>query len=179
MTYTEIKERADRKYYYRVKSVRKGKKVEKERIYLGANLNKQQVREAENKADGKLLQKSEPVKEKEKKTPRPPAQKKTTFGISKEKDFSQWYTEIVKRAELGDLRYNVKGFLVFQPWSVLCMEKMYGYFEKVLQGKGHKPYWFPAVIPEENFKKEASHIDGFAPDVFWLEKKQGEERLGI
>src|SRR3989344_1878516 len=109
MTYTEIKERKDKKYYYRVKSVRKGKKIEKQRVYLGANLNKQQLRDLEKKADEKLTGKieekptKEKVIEKQEKTG-----KKTTFGISKEKNFSEWYTEIVKKAELGDLRYNVK-----------------------------------------------------------------------
>ena len=50
---------------------------------------------------------------------------KVIFNYSKKDNFSNWYTEIVKTAELGDLRYSVKGFLIFQPWSVLCMEKMY------------------------------------------------------
>jgi len=95
---------------------------------------------------------------------------KYTKGLTVKKDenFSEWYTQIVKEAELGDLRYNVKGFLVFQPWSVWCMEKMYGYFEKELQLKGHNPYFFPTLIPEENFNKEAGHVKGFTPEVFWV-----------
>ena len=48
--------------------------------------------------------------------------KKVTFRISKSKNFSDWYTDIVQKAELGDIRYNVKGFIVFQPWSVLSMK---------------------------------------------------------
>ncbi len=55
MVYTETKERNGKKYYYRVKSVRKGKKVLKEREYLGVNLNAEILREAENMADKKLL----------------------------------------------------------------------------------------------------------------------------
>jgi prolyl-tRNA synthetase len=93
---------------------------------------------------------------------------KIIFNISKEKDFSNWYTDIIQKAELADLRYNIKGFVVFQPWAVLAMEKMYKYLEKVLQRKGHKPYWFPALIPESNFKKESSHVTGFTPEVFWV-----------
>ncbi len=88
--------------------------------------------------------------------------------VKKEENFSEWYSEIVQKAELGDLRYKVKGFLVFQPWSVLSIEKMYQHFEKKLQKKGHQPYFFPTVIPEENFKKEAGHIKGFPPEVFWV-----------
>lgn len=88
--------------------------------------------------------------------------------VSKEKDFSEWYTQVIQKAELADIRYNVKGFLVFQPWSVLSMEKMYKYLEKVLQKKGHKPYWYPTLIPEKNFKLESEHIAGFTPQVFWV-----------
>jgi len=96
--------------------------------------------------------------------------KKKTEGITakKEENFSEWFTQIVQKCELADLRYNVKGFLVFQPWSVLAMEKMYKYLEEILQKKGHKPYWFPTIIPESNLKKESSHIKGFSPEVFWI-----------
>jgi uncharacterized protein len=54
MPYTEIKERNGKKYYYRVRSVREGKKVKKKRIYLGRDLNKKRLNEMENIGDGKL-----------------------------------------------------------------------------------------------------------------------------
>src|SRR3989338_2507241 len=54
MVYTEIQERQGKKYYYRVKSVRKGNKISKERVYLGVNLNKKEIAEAVKKADKKL-----------------------------------------------------------------------------------------------------------------------------
>ena len=112
------------------------------------------------------------------------AVKKDEKGITvkKNENFSEWYTEIVQKAELCDLRYNVKGFVVFQPWSVLAMEKMYKYLESVLQSKGHKPYFFPTVIPEGNLKKESSHIKGFTPEVFWVTEAGSdkfEERLAL
>jgi len=105
-------------------------------------------------------------------------------GITAKKDenFSEWFTQVVQRCELADIRYNVKGFLVFQPWSVLAMEKMYGILENNLQKKGHKPYFFPTLIPEENLKKESSHIGGFTPEVFWVTqggKNKFEERLAL
>lgn len=55
MPYTEIQERNGKKYYYRVKSIRKGKKVTKKRIYLGVNLEKKEIKKKENNADNKLL----------------------------------------------------------------------------------------------------------------------------
>src|SRR3989344_1946740 len=54
MTHTEIQEKNERKYYYRVKSVRIGDKVRKERIYLGVNLNKEDLLKKEKEADRKL-----------------------------------------------------------------------------------------------------------------------------
>ena len=54
MVYTEIQERQGKKYYYRVKSVRKGNKISKERVYLGVNLNKKEIAEAVKKADKEL-----------------------------------------------------------------------------------------------------------------------------
>ncbi len=101
---------------------------------------------------------------------------KVTFNIDKEKNFSEWFTEIVQKAELADLRYNIKGFLVFQPWSVLAMEKMYSILEKIMKRKGHKPYWFPTLIPESNLKKESDHLGGFTPEVFWV-THGGERKL--
>ena len=105
-------------------------------------------------------------------------------GITAKKDenFSEWFSQIVQKCELADLRYNVKGFLVFQPWSVLSMEKMYYYLEKALQKKKHKPYFYPTVIPESNFSKEASHVKGFTPEVFWVTHggdKKLDERLAL
>ncbi|MDP1729162.1 MAG: proline--tRNA ligase [archaeon] len=104
------------------------------------------------------------------------------ISVKKNENFSQWYTEVIEKCELADIRYNVKGFLVFQPWSVLSMEKMYALYEKALQKKGHKPYWYPTVIPEKNFKIESSHVKGFTPEVFWITEAGNdkfEEKLAL
>ncbi len=110
--------------------------------------------------------------------------KETQEGLTakKNEDFSEWYSEIVQKCELADLRCNIKGFLVFQPWSVLSMEKMFDYMEKRLRQKGHKPYWFPTLIPKENFEKEKEHVKGFTPEVFWVTHggdKELEEPLAL
>ena len=57
MVYTEIKERNGKKYFYRVINVRKGKKFKKERIYLGVNLDKANLKESEEKAPGGVKKK--------------------------------------------------------------------------------------------------------------------------
>lgn len=83
-------------------------------------------------------------------------------------NFSEWYNTIIKEAELCDIRYGIKGFVVFMPWSVLSMNKMYDMYERELQSKGHVPALFPALIPESYLAKESEHIEGFVPQVFWV-----------
>ncbi len=97
------------------------------------------------------------------------------MNISKS-NFSEWYNTIIKEAKLCDLRYNLKGFVVFMPWSVLTMEKMYFLYEKELQKNGHMPTWFPSLIPESNLKAESDHIKGFVPEVFWV-NQAGNDKL--
>ncbi|MCX6800701.1 MAG: proline--tRNA ligase [Candidatus Diapherotrites archaeon] len=102
--------------------------------------------------------------------------------FDKEKDSSEWFTWIIQEAKLADIRYGVKGFLVFQPWSVEPMELMYKYLEADLERRGHKKYWYPTLIPEKNFYLEKEHVEGFSPEVFWVEKggeTKLEERLAL
>ncbi len=104
------------------------------------------------------------------------------ISVKKSENFSEWYSEVVQKCELADIRSPIKGCLVFQPWSVLSMEKMYGFLEETLQKKGHKPYFFPTLIPESNLTKEAEHVKGFSPQVFWVThggKEKFEERLAL
>ncbi len=96
----------------------------------------------------------------------------------KSENFSEWYTQVVQKAELADVRYNVKGFVVFRPWSVKTMNNMFKILEDELESKGHMPALFPALIPESNFRKESEHVEGFLPEVFWVTKVGSDvERL--
>ena len=107
----------------------------------------------------------------------------TIFDIDKEKNFPDWFGEICKVAELADIRYGVKGFTPFPPWSFMTMNNMFDILEEVLQRKDHLPMLFPTVIPESNLTKEAQHVDGFVPQVFWIESvgegTKLEERLAL
>jgi len=104
------------------------------------------------------------------------------MNIDKQKNFSEWFNTVISDAELCDLRYNVKGFVVFRPWAVKTMKLMYASYEAVLERNGHSPALFPALIPESNFKTEGDHVEGFTPQVFWVETAGGnklEERLAM
>ena len=85
----------------------------------------------------------------------------------------------MEKAEITDIRNNLKGFPVIRPWGAMIMESMYKLYEQTMQEKKHKPSFFPTVIPEKNFQKEASHVKGFIPQVFWLEKIKGEDKLAL
>ncbi|RLJ07386.1 MAG: proline--tRNA ligase [Candidatus Aenigmatarchaeota archaeon] len=100
-------------------------------------------------------------------------------GLSHPKSqFSSWFLEVVSRAGLADLRYGVKGFIVHLPPAVQAMKAMYRLYEQELERRGHKPYWFPAVIPESCFQLEKEHVEGFAPEVFWITQHGDQEELG-
>ncbi|MFH0927125.1 MAG: proline--tRNA ligase [Candidatus Micrarchaeota archaeon] len=104
------------------------------------------------------------------------------MNIAKEKDFSGWFNTVISQAELADLRYNVKGFVVFRPWSTKSMKLMYTAYEAELEKRGHDPAIFPSVIPKRNFETEGEHVEGFVPQVFWIEKAGGnllEEELAL
>ena len=107
--------------------------------------------------------------------------KKSHEGLTAKKteNFSEWYTQIIEKAEIVDLRLGIKGFITIRPWGAMIMENMFQLYEKELQRKGHLPVIMPSVIPESNLRKESSHIQGFTPQVFWIETEKGEERLAL
>lgn len=113
-----------------------------------------------------------------------PEVKQEGITIKKSADFSEWYTQVIVKAELADMRYNVKGFLVHMPWSVRIMKLMYSQLEKDFEKFGHEPVWFPAVVPEKFLKKEKEHAKAFSAEVFWVTEagsnfEKLEERLAL
>ncbi|MCK4414526.1 MAG: proline--tRNA ligase [Candidatus Eisenbacteria sp.] len=86
------------------------------------------------------------------------------YGItSREKDFSQWYLDIVQRAELGD-HSPVRGCMVIRPNGYAIWEKMQAALDGMIKATGHRNAYFPLFIPESFLKKEAEHVEGFAPE---------------
>jgi len=104
------------------------------------------------------------------------AEKLLGITVKKSGNFSEWFTQVILRADLIDIRYNVQGFIVHKPWSMRIIREIYKLFEKELEKTGHEPVLFPLVIPEENFEKEKEHVEGFKPEVFWI-TEAGDEKL--
>ena len=104
------------------------------------------------------------------------AEKQLGITVSKEENFSEWFTQVLTRADLIDQRYGVQGFIVHKPWAMRIIKEIYKMFEEELEKTGHEPVLFPLVIPEEYFEKEKEHVEGFKPEVFWV-TEAGDEKL--
>src|SRR3989344_4218544 len=98
--------------------------------------------------------------------------------IKKHEDISQWYTELIQKAQLADYS-AVRGFMIIRPNAYSIWEKIQENFNEYLKNKKIKNAYFPLLIPESFFKKEAEHAEGFAPELAWIEKNDEGERLAI
>ena len=79
-------------------------------------------------------------------------------------DFSAWYNELVLRAELADYS-PVKGSMVIRPNGYGIWERMQRALDDMFKATGHENAYFPLLIPQSFLQKEASHVEGFAPEV--------------
>lgn len=94
---------------------------------------------------------------------------------SMEDDFAQWYTDIVKKAELADYT-SVKGCIIFRPYSYAIWENIQSTLDKKFKETDHENVYMPMLIPESLLQKEKDHVEGFAPEVAWV-TKSGDEDL--
>jgi len=100
---------------------------------------------------------------------------------SKEKNFSQWYVDVVRKAELADYT-TIKGCMVIRPYGYGLWENMQAGLDRRIKKTGHKNAYFPLFIPEHLLKKEAEHVEGFAPEVAWVThggSQKLEERMAV
>ncbi len=96
-----------------------------------------------------------------------PAKAKGTFmakGITKRaEDYARWYTDVIAAAQLADYA-PVRGCMVIRPNGYAIWEKMQQALDRLFKETGHVNAYFPLFIPESFMKKEAQHIEGFAPE---------------
>ena len=89
-------------------------------------------------------------------------------------DFSRWYTDVIRRAELADYS-PVKGCMVIRPYGYAIWELMQASLDARFKATGHVNAYFPLFIPESLLRKEADHVEGFAPQVAWVTHGGDEE----
>lgn len=82
-------------------------------------------------------------------------------------DFAQWYTDIVKKAELTDYS-SVKGCMVIKPAGYAIWENIQHELDKRFKASGVQNCAMPMFIPESLLQKEKDHVEGFAPEVAWV-----------
>ena len=86
---------------------------------------------------------------------------------SMEEDFAQWYTDVVKKAELIDYT-SVKGCMVFKPAGYAIWELIQSQMDAMFKETGVENVYLPMFIPESLLQKEKDHVEGFAPEVAWV-----------
>ena len=88
---------------------------------------------------------------------------------SMEEDFAQWYTDVVKKAELVDYS-SVKGCMVIKPAGYAIWENIQKELDSRFKEAGVENVYMPIFIPESLLQKEKDHVEGFAPEVAWVTK---------
>jgi prolyl-tRNA synthetase len=89
-------------------------------------------------------------------------------------DFSRWYLDVVRRAELADYS-PVKGCMVIRPYGYAIWEFIQQALDSRIKATGHVNAYFPLFIPNSLLTKEAEHVEGFAPQVAYVTHGGGEE----
>lgn len=100
----------------------------------------------------------------------------------KEEDFSQWYIDVITKAELADYYPPVKGCMVIKPYGYAIWERIQEGLNRRFKATGHQNAYFPVFIPESFLRREAEHVEGFAPEVAWVTAagtEPLEERLAV
>jgi len=96
--------------------------------------------------------------------------------VKKAEDLSDWYTQVVTKAQLADYS-SAKGFMILMPYGFSIWENIKEHFDQRIKEIGHRNAYFPLLIPERLLKREAEHFEGFTPEVFWV-THSGNNELG-
>ena len=100
---------------------------------------------------------------------------------SREKDYSQWYNELVQNADLAE-NSGVRGCMVVKPYGFAIWEKMQAELDRKFKATGHENAYFPLFIPKSYLSKEADHVEGFAKEcavVTHYRLKNAEDGSGV
>ncbi len=110
-----------------------------------------------------------------------PKQNTQGLTVSKDQDISEWYTQLIQKAELADYS-AVSGCIIYKPASYAVWEKIVAVTDAQFKQVGIKNAYFPLFIPEKLLQKEAVHIAGFEPEVAWVTQAGNSilpERLAV
>ncbi|AWD33175.1 Proline--tRNA ligase [Candidatus Fokinia solitaria] len=88
---------------------------------------------------------------------------KNAISPTRAEDYSQWYQEVVKMADLAESS-PIRGCMIIKPWGYAIWENIQKELDKKIKETGHQNFYFPMFIPLSYMAKEAEHIDGFAKE---------------
>jgi len=91
-----------------------------------------------------------------------------------EDDFAQWYTDVVKKADLVDYS-SVRGSMIIRPYGYAIWENIQSILDRRIKETGHENVYMPLLIPQSLLQKEKDHIEGFAPEVALVTHGGSEE----
>src|SRR5262245_14280373 len=94
--------------------------------------------------------------------------------IPREKGFSEWFVDLVLKAKLADYS-DVKGCMVIRPNGYALWENIQRVMDGMFKETGHRNAYFPLLIPESYLRKEAEHVEGFAPQLAVVTHAGGKE----
>jgi len=100
---------------------------------------------------------------------------------SRSEDYSEWYNELVKKADLAE-HSAVRGCMVIKPYGYAIWEKMQAVIDKMFKDTGHSNAYFPLLVPKSYLSKEADHVEGFAKEcavVTHYRLKNAEDGSGV
>ncbi len=101
--------------------------------------------------------------------------KAAQYGVTPQSvDFNDWYNEVVKKADLAD-NSPVAGAMVVRPYGSALWENVVRWLDDRFKATGHESLIFPTLIPMNFIMKEADHVEGFAPELFTVNKIGTEE----
>ncbi|MBI2662432.1 proline--tRNA ligase [Candidatus Woesearchaeota archaeon] len=96
--------------------------------------------------------------------------------VSKEEDYAEWFTQLIQKAELIEYS-SVSGCYILRPNAYFIWEEVQTFFDGLIKKEGVKNAYFPLFIPESLLFKESKHVEGFAPEVAWVDYG-GDTKLG-
>ena len=101
-------------------------------------------------------------------------EKKVEQITDMEVDFTQWFTDVCKKAQLIDYS-SIKGIFVYRPYGYAIWENIQHILDGEFKKVGVENVYMPMLIPESLLQKEKDHVEGFAPECAWVTMGGGEK----
>jgi prolyl-tRNA synthetase len=98
--------------------------------------------------------------------------------VSKADNFSQWYQEVVLKAELIEYYTEISGFFIMRPATMHIWNTIRKWFQERIEGLGVEETNFPMFLSQKSLEKEKDHVEGFAPELAWV-TKAGDKDLEV